>query len=242
MPVFHGGRTIYGEAIGIILLETLFPRMPGDIGNASTFDFPVRIRVVKGATVDKIIMKGDSSSLDDFIAAAKELEADGVKAITTSCGYLTTIQQPLIEAVQIPVFCSALLLVPLVARMMPVGKKVAILTLDSNKLTKHHRELAGITDESLVFIGAETVPEFYNNCVKNTLEYDPADVERGVVGLVEKHLKENPDIGAIVCEGVNFAPYGAGVQEATGVPWFDIVDLTKMVYSAVVKKRYVGFL
>ena len=242
MTVYHGGRTIYGEAIGILLLETQFPRMPGDIGNASTFDFPVNIKVVKGATVQKIIMDGDSSSLNDFIAAARELEADGVKAITTSCGYLTTIQQPLIEAVKIPVFCSGLMMEPMVARMMPVGKKVAILTLDSSKLTKHHLELAGITDEALVFIGAETVPEFYNNCVKNVLEYDPADVERGVVGLVEKHVTENPDIGAIVCEGVNFAPYGGGVQEATGLPWFDIVDLTNMVYAAVVKRRHVGFL
>ncbi|MDP6787126.1 MAG: aspartate/glutamate racemase family protein [Rhodospirillales bacterium] len=242
MTVYHGGRTIYGEAIGILLLETQFPRMPGDIGNASTFDFPVNIKVVKGATVQKIIMDGDDSSLNDFIAAARELEADGVRAITTSCGYLTTIQQPLIEALKIPVFCSGLMLVPMVARMMPVGQKVAILTLDSGKLTKHHLELAGITDEDLVFIGAETVPEFYNNCVKNVLEYDPADVERGVVGLVKKHLSENPDIGAIVCEGVNFAPYGGGVQEATGLPWFDIVDLTNMVYAAVVKRRHTGFL
>ena len=109
-------------------------------------------------------------------------------------------------------------------------------------LFKHLGRPIGITDEVVVFIGAETVPEFYNNCVKNVLEYDPADVERGVVGLVGKHLAENPDIGAIVCEGVNFAPYGGGVQEATGLPWFDIVDLTNMVYAAVVKRRHVGFL
>lgn len=243
MPVYKGGRTIYGEAIGVLLLETQFPRMPGDIGNATTFDFPVRIRMVKGATVQKIIMEGDnSSSLKDFIAAAKELEADGVRAITTSCGYLTTIQEPLINAVKIPVFCSSLMQVPMICRMMPKSQKVGILTLDSRKLTHEHLELAGITNEPLVMIGAETVPEFYNNCVKNTLEYDPADVERGVVNLVKKAVKENPEIGAIVCEGVNFAPYGAGVQQATGLPWFDIVELTRMVYTAVVKRPYSGYL
>ena len=242
MPVFKGGRTIYGESIGILLLETRFARMPGDIGNATTFDFPVRIKVVKGATVQKIIMDGDDSSLNDFIAAAKELEADGVRAITTSCGYLTTIQQPLIEAVNIPVFCSSLLQVPMISRMMPAGKKVAILTLDSRKLTPHHLELAGITNEPLVFIGAESTPEFYNNCAGIVEDYDPADVERGVVELVTKHIVSNPDVGAIVCEGINFAPYAAAVQEAVNLPWFDIVDLTKMVHSAVIKKRYAGWL
>ncbi|MDA0676019.1 MAG: aspartate/glutamate racemase family protein [Proteobacteria bacterium] len=243
MPVFKGGRTIYGEAIGILLLETRFARMPGDIGNATTFDFPVRIKVVKGATVQKIIMEGNSSSsLKDFIAAAKELEADGVRAITTSCGYLTTIQQPLIEAVNIPVYCSSLLQVPTVARMMPKGKKVAILTLDSRKLTRHHLELAGITNEELVFIGAETTPEFYNNCAGIVEDYDPADVERGVVDLVKKHIAGNKDVGAIVCEGINFAPYAAAVQEAVNLPWFDIVDMTKWVYAATVKQRYRGHL
>ena len=242
MPVHRGGRAIYGEAIGILLLETQFPRMPGDIGNASTFDFPVRIRVVKGATVQKIIMDGDQSSLNDFVAAARELEADGVRAITTSCGYLTTIQEPLINAVKVPVFCSSLLLVPMVARMLPADRKVGILTLDSRKLTRHHLELAGITDEPMVIMGAEKVPEFYDNCAGGVLEYDPADVERGVVGMVKELVGKNPDVGAIVCEGINFAPYAAGVQEATDLPWFDIVDLTKLVHSAVIKRRYVGFL
>ena len=207
-------RLMLAHGIGILLLETRFARMPGDLGNATTFDFPVRIKMVKGATVQKIIMDGDNSSLNDFIAAAKELEADGVRAITTSCGYLTTIQQPLIEAVNIPVFCSSLLQVPMISRMMPVGKKVGILTLDSRRLTKHHLELAGITNEALHFIGAESTPEFYNNCAGIVEDYDPKDVERGVVELVMKHVKEKPDIGAIVCEGINFAPYAAAVQEA----------------------------
>ena len=242
MTIFKGGRTIYGESIGILLLETRFARMPGDIGNATTFDFPVRIKVVKGATVQKIIMDGDNSSLNDFIAAAKELEADGVRAITTSCGYLTTIQKPLIEAVNIPVFCSSLLQVPMISRMMPTGKKVAILTLDSRKLTPHHLALAGITNEPLVFIGAESTPEFYNNCAGIVEDYDPVDVERGVVELVTKHIISNQDVGAIVCEGINFAPYASAVQEAVNLPWFDIIDLTKMVHSAVIKKRYAGWL
>lgn len=242
MTVFHGGRTTYGEAIGILLLDTRFPRMPGDIGNATTFDFPVRMRVVEGATVQRVIMDGDESAMADFVDAGRELEAAGVRAITTTCGYLTTIQAPLVEAVDVPVFCSSLMQVPMVARMLPRGKKVGILTLDSRRLTEAHLRAAGIVDEPIVLMGAEAVPAYYDNCAGGVEAYDPAVVEAAVVGLATDLTARHPDVGAIVCEGINFAPYAAAVQEAVNLPWFDIVDLTRLVHSAVVKRRYEGYL
>jgi len=244
MSIYRGGRAIYGEAIGILVLNTKFPRIPGDIGNASTFDFPVRIRMVPGATAQRIIIQNDESVLPEFIEAAKELEAAGVRAITTSCGYLITFQEAFTKAVSIPVFTSSLLQVPMVSRMVPKGKKIGILVMDSRRLTENHLRLAGITDEPVVIMGAEEAPEFYNTYENpsGAMEIDPEKVEKAVIAMVKHLVQKNPDVGAIVCEGINFAPYAAGVQEATGLPWFDIVDLTKLVYSAVVKRRYVGFL
>ncbi len=241
MPIYRGGRSIYGEAIGILLLETKFPRIPGDMGNASTFDFPVRIRMIPGATPQRIVLEGDESVMPKFVEAAKELEADGVRAITTSCGYLTTFQEALINAVSVPVFTSSLLQVPMVSRMLPKGKKVGILTIDSHRLTEDCLKAAGITNEPIVIMGSEEVPDFYNTYPRGALEIDPEKVEKAVIGMVKELVRKNPDVGAIVCEAINYAPYAAGVQEATGLPWFDIIDLTKLVYSAVVKRRYVGF-
>ena len=242
MPIYRGGRAIYGEAIGILLLDTKFPRVPGDIGNASTFDFPVRIRMIPGATAQCIVLEGDESVLPKFVEAAKELEAAGVRAITTSCGYLTTFQEALINAVNIPVFTSSLLQVPMVSRMLPKGRRVGILTIDSRRLTDVCLKAAGITNEPIIILGSEEVPEFYNTYPRGGLEIDPEKVEKAVIGMVKQLAQKNPDLGAIVCEAINYAPYAAGVQEATGLPWFDIVDLTKLVYNAVVKRRYVGFL
>ncbi len=243
MPIYRGGRSIYGEAIGILVLDTKFPRIPGDIGNATTFDFPVRIRMVPGATGQRVVMEGDESVLPDFIEGTKELEAAGVRAITTSCGYLIMFQEALNEAVNVPVFTSNLLQVPMVSRMLPKGKKVGILVMDSRRLTERHLKLAGISDEPLVIMGAEQAPDFYKTYEdpRAAMELDPEKVERAVVDMVKTLVQKSPEVGAIVCEGINFAPYAAGVQEATGLPWFDIVDLTKLVYSAVVKRRYVGF-
>jgi hypothetical protein len=244
MPIYKGGRAIYGEAIGIMVLNTKFPRIPGDIGNATTFDFPVRIRMVSGATAQRIVQENDASVLPEFIEAAKELEAAGVRAITTSCGFLISFQEALTRAVSIPVFTSSLLQVPMVSRMLPRGKKVGILAMDSRRLTQNHLRSAGISDESVVIMGAEEAPEFYHTYENpsGTLEINTESVEKAVVDMVKHLVGKNPDVGAIVCEGINFAPYAAGVQEATGLPWFDIVDLTKLVYRAVVKRRYEGFL
>jgi hypothetical protein len=242
MPIYRGGRAIYGEAIGILLLDTKFPRIPGDIGNASTFDFPVRIRMVPKATPQRIVLEGDESVLPEFVEAGKKLEAEGVRAITTSCGYLTTFQEALINAVNIPIFTSSLLQVPMVSRMLPKGKKVGILTIDSRRLTDTCLRAAGITHEPIVIMGSEEVPEFYDTYPRGALEIDPEKVEKAVINMVKMLVEKNPTVGAIVCEAINYAPYAAGVQEATGLPWFDIVDLTKHVYNAVVKKRYVGFL
>ena len=162
MPIYRGGRSIYGEAIGIMVLNTRFPRIPGDIGNASTFDFPVRIRMVPGATAQRIVQENDESVLPEFIEAAKELEVAGVRAITTSCGFLISFQEALSRAVSVPVFTSSLLQVPMVSRMLPKGKKVGILAMDSRRLAKSHLRSAGITDEPVVIMGAEEAPEFYN--------------------------------------------------------------------------------
>ena len=154
MAIYRGGRSIYGEAIGILLLDTRFPRIPGDIGNASTFDFPVRIRMVPGATPQRIVLEGDESVMPEFVKVGKELEAEGVRAITTSCGYLTTFQEALINAVKIPVFTSSLLQVPMVSRMLPRGKKVGILTIDSRRLNDTCLRAAGITSEPIVIMGS----------------------------------------------------------------------------------------
>src|SRR5438067_6977945 len=88
MAIVRGGRTTYGESIGILMLDTRFPRIPGDVGNATTFDFPVRFKVVRGASQRRIILEGDLSLLQPFVDGARELEAEGVRAITTSCGFL----------------------------------------------------------------------------------------------------------------------------------------------------------
>ncbi|WP_249137594.1 hypothetical protein [Bradyrhizobium canariense] len=125
----RGGYTNYGETIGILMLDTKFPRPRGDIGNALSYDFPVRYKIVRGAHATKIMGDHpDASLLEPFVVAAQELEAEGVKAITTSCGFLAPFQKQLAAAVNIPVFTSSLIQAPLIHAMLPPGKIIGVFT------------------------------------------------------------------------------------------------------------------
>ena len=117
-----GGKSIYGASVGILMLDARFPRIPGDMGNATTWPFPVHYKIVRSATPDRVVLKGAEGLLDVFIAAARELVADGVDGVTTNCGFLSLFQEELALAVGVPVATSSLMQVDLVNRLLPKRK------------------------------------------------------------------------------------------------------------------------
>jgi hypothetical protein len=114
----RGGFNQYGFTVGILMLDTRFPRIPGDMGNAVTFPLSVRYHRVPGAAPDLVVRRGAASLLPAFLDGARALEREGVGAITTNCGFLAKFQREMAAAVAVPVFTSSLLLVPLVHRML----------------------------------------------------------------------------------------------------------------------------
>jgi aspartate/glutamate racemase len=240
----RGGHNTYGHAIGIIMLDTAFPRPPGDIGNATTFEFPVLYKVVAGASATRLVQQRDPTLLQPFIDAAQELERAGVRAITTSCGFLALFHQQIAEQVSVPVFSSALVQVPLVHQM--IGKRrVGILTADRAALTEQHFEGVGwsATDIPVHTVGLE-VSQLFAPMIFHSEEHPEVDfdrVEEEVVCSAQRLITEAPDVGAIVLECTNLPPYARAIQRATRRPIFDIVTLTKMVHTAVVQPQYTGY-
>ncbi len=141
-----GGKSIYGVSVGILMLDARFPRIPGDMGNATTWPFPVHYRVVRDATPDLVVRKGAMGTLDAFIAAARDLVRDGVDGITTNCGFLALFQEELADAVQVPVATSSLMQVAMVNRLLPKGKRAGILTISGSTLTSEHLNKAGVPE------------------------------------------------------------------------------------------------
>jgi len=237
-----GGRTHYGEAIGIITLDTTFPRIPGDIGNASTFSFPVKLRTVKGASIDRVVKQGDRTLLEPFIDTAKGLEKEGVRAVTTTCGFLALFQDEIAASVRIPVFTSSLMQVPLVYKMLGKGHKVGIVTADSDSLSQKHLTAAGIDPSiPLAIAGMQDQKEF-SRLLGNESELEPDKIEAEIVNVAKKLASENSDMGAFVLECANLPPYSSAIQRATGLPVFDLVTLTNYVYMAVVSRPFKGFM
>src|SRR5262249_29809329 len=157
----RGGFNQYGFTVGILMLDTQFPRIPGEMGNATTYSFPVRYHRVTGAIPDLVVRRGAAGLLPNFIDGARAREREGGGAMTTNCGFLIKYQRELAAAVSVPVFTSSLLLVPLVHRMLAPGRKVGIMTVNSASLQAEHLAGAGIgSDIPLAIAGMEGEKEF----------------------------------------------------------------------------------
>ena len=229
-----GGQNIFGFSVGILMLDTRFPRIPGDMGNASTFPFPVLYHRVRGASPDRVVRQGQQELLPAFIEGARALEREGVRAVTTNCGFLAKFQAEVAASVSIPVFTSSLMLVPLVHRMLPPKKAVGIMTVDASSLRPEHYAGAGITkDIPTVVAGMETEKEFTRVMLDNELELDVEAARQEHLSVARRLVEAHPEIGAIVLECTNMPPYRAEIQALTGLPVFDITTLVRMVHDAV---------
>jgi hypothetical protein len=239
-----GGKNIYGFSLGIMMLQSQFPRIPGEMGNAWTWDFPVLYRVVKGASPHRVVREQDPALLEPFINTANELVSEGVKAITTNCGFLAMFQKELAAKIEVPVFTSTLMMMPLVYSMLKPDQKVGILTVNSATLKPKHFESVGASHVPYALGGMETTEKahFYHTLIDDQLELD-IDLARSEIREVSARIvKENQDVGAIILECTNMPPYAEDVSEVTGLPVFDIVTFVNFVHSSLVKPSIRGLM
>ncbi len=224
--------------IGIIMLDTSFPRIPGDIGNPQTFSFPVRYRTVKGASSKRVVIDGDPLLLQPFIEAARSLESDGVKAITTSCGFLALFQQELADAVAIPVFTSSLLQVHFLRSILKKDQKIGVITALGQSLTDRHLAGVGIQSYPLAIFGMDKAAEFRAVFVEGKKDIDIDKCRQEILAVAQEMALSDPDIGAIILECTNMPPFARAIQERVGLPVFDIVTMTNYVYSAITRQEF----
>src|SRR5260370_32089870 len=141
------------------MLETGFPRIPGDMGNAETWPFPVLYKVVPGASPSRVVCQRAEGLLDEFLVAADELVRLGADGITTTCGFLSLYQREIAAHVGVPVATSSLLQIPFIARVLPPGKRVGVLTVSAANLTEEHLRAAG-ADPGIPVVGTDDGSEF----------------------------------------------------------------------------------
>jgi len=236
------GQVSAGEAIGILLLETSVPFIPGDVANATTYAFPVRFQKVKGFSVRRALSK-DPSVYDDLHRAAGDLVQQGVRAVTGDCGFMGIHQKKLARELGVPVFLSSLLQIPFISIMIGEAAKVGIITADSKSINSDLLSAVGVSDPAnLVIGGLEDSPEFYRFAIEETGTLDTGAVEREVAAVARTMVAENPQIRAMLLECSLLPPYGAAIQAAVNLPVFDYITMINFVFSAVVKQEYRGFI
>jgi hypothetical protein len=219
-----GGKALYGAPVGILMLEARFPRIPGDVGNALSFPFPVLYAVVPGASPDRVVRRRAEGLLDSFIAEGRKLVRQGAEGIVTNCGFLALYQGELAAALEVPVATSSLLQVPFIERLLPPGRRVGILTIAAGHLSAEHLAAAGVAPDTPI---AGTPPDghFVRAILDDGPELEPLRCEAEVVEAALGLVASAPEIGALVLECTNMCPYSRAVRRRLDLPVFDMLSL-----------------
>lgn len=233
----RGGKTVFGAAVGILMLDTRFPRVPGDMGNAATWPFPVLYRVVRGASPDHVVRQEAEGLLPAFIDAARDLVADGADGITTNCGFLSLFQSALAAAVDVPVAASSLMQVPMVQSLLPPGKTPGIVTISAQSLSAAHLRACGVATDTPI-IGTDDGEEFSRVILGDGEALDVAKARADILAASHQLLEQSPQVGALVLECTNMVPYAAYLREQLGIPVFSIYSFVQWFQAGLLPRRF----
>jgi hypothetical protein len=221
--------------LGILMLETRFPRPVGDIGNPASFAFPVRYRIVEAASPARVVGDRARGLLGRFVAAGRELVAEGAVGVTTSCGFLAAFQRELAAALAVPVATSSLLQIAWLAPLMPAGCAVGVVTIDAAALDAEHLQAVGARGD-VPIEGVDPAGEFATRILGDQATLDAAAAERDVVEAALRLVDRRPDVGAVVLECTNMPPYAAAVARATRRPVYDVLTMLDWFWRGLLRQ------
>ena len=240
------GRYIYGASIGILQLPANIPMLPGDVGNPSTFDFPVMYELIE--EIDPFwVLAADPHPvvMEKTIAACKRLTMQGATTIIGNCGFFANYQQEVAASLDpgVQLFSSSLMQVPMVLNSLGSNKKVLILTANAELLLPAPAlKNCGVSEEDmkrLVIVGNEDGKEM-KRVTEETGSFNPKKLEQELVKLAVDAVKANPDIGAIVLECTEFPPYAHAIQEATHLNVWDFTTMVNFMHDGATRKPFTG--
>jgi hypothetical protein len=219
--------------LGILMLDTRFPRIVGDVGNAQSYGFPVIFRTMQGiGSSDAVVAHPDRPRvLAALKANAEALAAEGAVGLGTSCGFLALYQDDLAAVSPVPVATSALLHI----RQMK-SRKVGVITASARNLTPAHFEAVGAPWDT-PFVGLPEDSSFAATFLRNGLTLDRDVVEREVVAAGRDLVAQHPDVDTVVLECTNLPPYRKALEAALGLPVYDVLDLLAGFYADLSKRR-----
>lgn len=215
---------------GLYQLETLI----GNSTNLDNYPFPVKLCRIEGANYETVVKNPSPIILSRMIEKARELSSEGIKAITTSCGFNAVLQKKLAEALDIPVFTSSLLQVPYLHNILPKNKSIAVIVANKDALKKEHLDAVGINqDMNIVVSGLENCTEWKKIHAYPDKDIDLDAIATEVVAIAINAARDNPDIGAFVMECTDLPPFSQAIREATGRPVLDFITMMRSIAGSI---------
>lgn len=226
-----------GIPIGIIAIDLVYPKLPGNVVNASTYGFPVVYELVRFEIED--LFRGEDKILSQIVEAARKLEEKGVRAIIGACGFFAHFQEAVRDAVDVPVFLSSLCQLPMIRTGLKPEKKIAVVAASGESITEELLAHVGGRPEDIeVFdVGGW---ESFAPIRWGKHELDNGALTRDLMALGEKIRKDHPQIGAILLECSDLPPYAWAVQRASGLPVYDFITMINWAEQAVAQQMYRG--
>jgi len=230
----------YGRPIGIIVLEERIPCPPGTPGNPTTFSFPVCYEVARGVGAPAL-RQSEPGGLDSFIAAGRRLVERGAWAVAGNCGLMIVHQEALARALSVPVLLSSLLQLPWIARMLNPDAAIGIIVSRAASLNAEHLRLARAgSDARIVLASMEGKPHFTTAVCDERGELDVDAVSAEAVDVATALVRDHPEVKALLFECVDLPPYAHAVQEAVGLPVFDMTTLIGYFRAGLVRNPFTG--
>lgn len=217
--------------LGILMLDSRFPRILGDVGNPETWNFPVRYRVVPGATPSSVVEEDASAFLSEFVAAGQALVAEGCTGIATTCGFLAPMRSDLAAQLDVPVAASALEQAAQIKACLPKGQRVGILTISQAALSRAHLTAALVPPDTVI-AGVED-SSFAQTILRDMPHLDVPRARDEMVLAAKALVAQTPDTGAILLECTNMVPYAPDIARATGRPVYSILTYLNWFHQSL---------
>jgi len=236
-------QQVAGYPVGIVYIENInYPILPGNVVNAYTYDFPVRMKAVPNLTNDRLF-RNDPTIVDDIIATAKSLvQDDGVRSICSACGFFGNYQQQVRQALDVPVAMSSLVQLPWIQNLIRPDQKIGILTANKGSMTKELLESCGVARTDNLVIKDALGTEEFATVVNMRGYFNNTIAMQEITDLAEELVAENDNLGAILLECSDMPPYASAIQEVTQLPVFDFITLIKWLNSGVAQRPYSGWI
>ena len=236
-------QQISGYSVGIIYLEDVwYPMVPGNVVNACSYDFPVRMKAVPGLDFDRL-GTGDPRIAEAIIQLGKHMiEKEGIRALCSACGFFGIFHKTVAEALDIPVALSSMVQIPMIRNIIKPSQKIGVLTANASALSVNILENCFIDDPSCLVIKDLRHTRGVTVIQESKGQFDNREMQREVVGAALELLEEDCDIGALLFECSDLPPYAAAVQAATQLPVFDFITLINWLHKATTQRPYCGWI